>query len=350
MSKIYVDDALLLISNDDGSICWSNLSNRFRVPQEDDSDNQPKSLGFPKKIASIGDFNTAQKMMESESGYQIWSFSIGWNSLAKGAFALRNPLIPNRLSPQEHRVMLAMSTGMNIKTISTEYNISISTVHTHLRRVRQKVGLKSHEAVYGYATRNFCPEWDSKNPPQHFPNKVLESLMKHGIMSICNWQGIVQWTTCTTELFQLGNPISQSIKEPFKSMMQNAVASAGALKETRLCEFSDTFGNFWRLYCWPFLNADSAVITLACRLPVRLELLSDRERSILNMLGTGTVVKQIAEELKTSASTTRAAIKTARNKLGIASQEELVTFSAKYCPYHLLPCCPEEFSQQETLP
>ncbi|MEM7783519.1 MAG: hypothetical protein AAF623_09225, partial [Planctomycetota bacterium] len=64
----------------------------------------------------------------------------------------------------------------------------------------------------------------------------------------------------------------------------------------------------------------------------------------------GTVVKQIAEELKTSASTTRAAIKTARNKLGIESQEELVTFSAKYCPYHLLPCCPEEFSQQETFP
>jgi len=69
--------------------------------------------------------------------------------------------IPNEmilLTDRERACLSCLSQGKSTRTIADELNIGITTVHTHLRRSREKLGLASGDALIGFAARYFyCP-------------------------------------------------------------------------------------------------------------------------------------------------------------------------------------------------
>jgi DNA-binding CsgD family transcriptional regulator len=46
--------------------------------------------------------------------------------------------------------------GQSTQTIAEKLGIGLTTVHTHLRRCREKLGLETHEALIAFAAKH-CP-------------------------------------------------------------------------------------------------------------------------------------------------------------------------------------------------
>lgn len=51
------------------------------------------------------------------------------------------------LSPQERRILIALSYGSLYKEIAADYNISINTVKKHLKSVYRKLNVKKRTAA-----------------------------------------------------------------------------------------------------------------------------------------------------------------------------------------------------------
>jgi DNA-binding CsgD family transcriptional regulator len=66
--------------------------------------------------------------------------------------------IPSELSlitERERACLKCLAQGMSTKQIVKKLEIGLTTVHTHLRRCREKLGLDSAEALIGFAARYF---------------------------------------------------------------------------------------------------------------------------------------------------------------------------------------------------
>jgi DNA-binding CsgD family transcriptional regulator len=66
--------------------------------------------------------------------------------------------IPSELSlltERESACLRCLARGMSTRDISDELEIGLTTVHTHLRRSREKLGLGSGEALIAFAARYF---------------------------------------------------------------------------------------------------------------------------------------------------------------------------------------------------
>jgi DNA-binding CsgD family transcriptional regulator len=67
-------------------------------------------------------------------------------------------LIPGelaRLTERERACLQCLAQGKTTRDIAEELDIGLTTVHTHLRRSREKLGLTSVEALIGFAARYF---------------------------------------------------------------------------------------------------------------------------------------------------------------------------------------------------
>ena len=62
---------------------------------------------------------------------------------------------------------MCLSQGKTTRAIAKELKIGLTTVHTHLRRSREKLGLDSGEALIGFAARYlYCqPPASASEPP-----------------------------------------------------------------------------------------------------------------------------------------------------------------------------------------
>jgi DNA-binding CsgD family transcriptional regulator len=61
------------------------------------------------------------------------------------------------LTSKERECLELLAQGIETRAIAERLNISISTVHTHMKRAREKLGLPSIEALISFAARYFFP-------------------------------------------------------------------------------------------------------------------------------------------------------------------------------------------------
>lgn len=67
-------------------------------------------------------------------------------------------LIPSELAlltERERACLRCLAQGKTTRDVADELEIGLTTVHTHLRRSREKLGLTSAEALIGFAARYF---------------------------------------------------------------------------------------------------------------------------------------------------------------------------------------------------
>jgi DNA-binding CsgD family transcriptional regulator len=69
--------------------------------------------------------------------------------------AMRVPSEIALLTDRETTCLRCLAKGMSTRVISKELDIGLTTVHTHLRRSREKLGLATGEALIGFAARYF---------------------------------------------------------------------------------------------------------------------------------------------------------------------------------------------------
>ncbi len=64
---------------------------------------------------------------------------------------------PGKLAKRECAVLELLAQGIETKSIARKLDLSVSTVHTHMKRARVKLGLRSVESLISFAARYCYP-------------------------------------------------------------------------------------------------------------------------------------------------------------------------------------------------
>ena len=92
--------------------------------------------------------------------FRFWMWPLAEPEVAVCVLALRIPSELALLTDRERACLRCLARGMSTRDIAEELCIGLTTVHTHLRRTREKLGSISAEALIGFAARYF-----SVSPP-----------------------------------------------------------------------------------------------------------------------------------------------------------------------------------------
>ena len=89
--------------------------------------------------------------------YHVWVWPLNSPELAVCILAVQVPDEMKRLSARERTALELLAEGRSTSEIAKAMDVSVSTVHTHFRRARKKLKLRSVEALIGFAARYCYP-------------------------------------------------------------------------------------------------------------------------------------------------------------------------------------------------
>jgi DNA-binding CsgD family transcriptional regulator len=92
---------------------------------------------------------------ESNRGdhFRFWMWPLMEPEIAVCILVMRIPNELALLTVRERACLQCLAQGRSTREIAEELEIGLTTVHTHLRRAREKLGLTNVEALIGFAAR-----------------------------------------------------------------------------------------------------------------------------------------------------------------------------------------------------
>ena len=106
-------------------------------------------------VVTLRESRTVEVENEWNEHFRFWMWPLNEPDIALAILALRVPSELSLLTDREADCLRCLAQGMSTHDISKELNIGLTTVHTHLRRSREKLGLTTGEALVGFAARYF---------------------------------------------------------------------------------------------------------------------------------------------------------------------------------------------------
>ena len=141
-----------------GDELWKNASGRSR-----------ESLRIAvASVVTLRENRTLDIVNEWNEHFRVWMWPLNDPDIALATLAIRIPSELALLTDRETACLRCLAQGMSTRNISKELDIGLTTVHTHLRRCRDKLGLTTSEALIGFAARYFFvppPSGDKDSVP-----------------------------------------------------------------------------------------------------------------------------------------------------------------------------------------
>jgi DNA-binding CsgD family transcriptional regulator len=85
--------------------------------------------------------------------FRVWMWPLNEPDIAICLLAMQIPSELSLLTERERACLRCLAQGMTTRQMVKKLGIGLTTVHTHLRRCREKLGLVSAEALIGFAAR-----------------------------------------------------------------------------------------------------------------------------------------------------------------------------------------------------
>ena len=347
-----LDDTIAYVSNAEGVVLWISHEEVFTKVGDYLWDHacpndKPGFRTLFSRVVTSAAPQTGEGFNKAGAMFRGWGWSLNGAEHAVCALFIKIPNSIALLSDKERDLMGGLASGNSVKQLAEGSGISISTVHTRMRRIREKLDLKTQEALIGFAGRYLSRQefFDSSREPIPFeslpnaPVTVPESLfaLKGTHAMLCDWQGTVKWQSQSGTMVSVGEPIWKYADKAYLDRCRDAVARCVTLGEPQIGEAFNQRGEYYRCYSWPLKSPDFAMFALMIRVPEKLAELDEREREAVNLLAAGFRTKEIAEVMDLGTSTVSSLMRSAREKLEVETQEALIGFAGRYCVPHSLP-------------
>ena len=132
-----------------GDFLWKNASKRSR-------DRMRSAVA---NVATLRESCIVEIDNERNEHFRVWMWPLDEPDVAICALAMQIPSELALLTEREKECLRLLARGKSTRDLARELDIGLTTVHTHLRRIRDKLKLESPEALISFAARNFfAPE------------------------------------------------------------------------------------------------------------------------------------------------------------------------------------------------
>jgi DNA-binding CsgD family transcriptional regulator len=130
-----------------GDLAWANLT----------EESQERAKATHAKVASLRE--TEKLEVENRLGlhYRCWMWPLESPEIAVCVLGVEVPAALSQLTEREHECLELLAQGLETREIGRRLDVSVSTVHTHLKHARGKLGLASVEALISFAARYCYP-------------------------------------------------------------------------------------------------------------------------------------------------------------------------------------------------
>jgi DNA-binding CsgD family transcriptional regulator len=106
-------------------------------------------------VVTLRENRTLEVENESNEHFRVWMWPLNDPDIALAILAMRIPSELALLTDREVACLRCLARGLSTRDIAKELGIGLTTVHTHLRRSWEKLGLTTGEALIGFAARYF---------------------------------------------------------------------------------------------------------------------------------------------------------------------------------------------------
>jgi DNA-binding CsgD family transcriptional regulator len=110
---------------------------------------------------------------------RLWMWPLESPEMAVCILGMVIPKELKQLSPKERQALDLIAQGQTAKQVADILDISLSSVHTHLRRAREKLSLESTDALIGFAARYCQPGWEAEEAPSFETENPVTKLRAH---------------------------------------------------------------------------------------------------------------------------------------------------------------------------
>jgi DNA-binding CsgD family transcriptional regulator len=132
-----------------GEVLWKNASRESLAEIK---------LAFS-KVVTLQEKQVVEVANNKGRVFRLWMWPLDSAEMAVCILGMAIPKELKLLSRKEREVLDQLAHGLTPKQIAEANDISLSSVHTHLRRSREKLNLDNIDALIGFAARFCQPGW-----------------------------------------------------------------------------------------------------------------------------------------------------------------------------------------------
>lgn len=130
-----------------GEFAWEHLAPGYRE----------QAKNAIARAASLRESETLELMNEGGQRFRAWIWPLLQPDIAVCMLGVRVPANLEQLTEREQECLEWLGTGHSTQTIAEQLGIGLTTIHTHLRHCREKLGVESHEALIAFAAKHCQP-------------------------------------------------------------------------------------------------------------------------------------------------------------------------------------------------
>lgn len=160
MPHMTPDNAFVVICDWHGRLVWRS-SEELRTVVGDyvwkfiTKDQQDLAKAVFSRTVTLRESQIVEVTGDDGYYFRIWLWPLDSPEAAVCVLAMRIPAELKDLTAREKECLGLLAQGMTTRQMAAEMDISLSTVHTHLKRIKEKLGIDKGEALISFAAR-FC--------------------------------------------------------------------------------------------------------------------------------------------------------------------------------------------------
>jgi DNA-binding CsgD family transcriptional regulator len=134
-----------------GELCWINLN----------TESQHDARSQFAKVVALRETRTFEVVNREGIRFRCWMWPLDSPDMAACILTKRIPTELSLLTARECESLELLAQGIGTRDMARELDVSLSTVHTHLKQARAKLGLANVESLISFAAR-YC--YPASNP------------------------------------------------------------------------------------------------------------------------------------------------------------------------------------------
>lgn len=169
MSDATLDGTYVAICDWHGRVIWVSSDKVLVQPGDDawghiaERQKEQCKIAFS-RVATLREQQVLDCDNQNGDHFRAWLWPLQSPEMAVCILAVAMPRELQSLSKRERQTLGLLAQGHDTKEIAEELGVSLSTVHTHLRRSREKTGSRNLESLAAFAARYCHPGQDAPRP------------------------------------------------------------------------------------------------------------------------------------------------------------------------------------------
>jgi DNA-binding CsgD family transcriptional regulator len=109
------------------------------------------------QVVTVRETQQLEVVDQNGDRFRGWLWPLDSPDVAVCVLGMRVPRNLDQLTERERQCLELLAQGIATRQIAEQLDVSVSTVHTHMKAAREKLGLRSLEALISFSARYVFP-------------------------------------------------------------------------------------------------------------------------------------------------------------------------------------------------